>query len=100
MVSSWHIFESTKIGIPQLARSPIIIIKPVHLGIKLFFKEMYFLQSNPVLISCVLILKLFRPLVVLLEIALKAHKNKQSHNTENGENKQINKKPYKSLGFL
>lgn len=97
MVSSWHIFESTKIGVPQLAHSPIIIIKPVHLGIKLFFNEMYFLQSNPVLVSCVLILKLLHPLVVLLEIALKAHKNKA---TTQRMVKTTNKQKNKSLGFL
>lgn len=90
MISSWHIFESTKIGIPQLAHSPIIIIKSVHLRIKFFFKEMNFLQSNPVAVSCVLISKLFHPLVVLLEIALKAHKTKQSHNIQNGKKIHIN----------
>lgn len=100
MVSSWHTFENTKISIPKLAHNPIIIIKSVHLRVKFFFKEMYFLQSNPVAVSCVLISKLFHPLVVLLVTALKAHKKNQSHNTQNGKKKKPKHPTYKSLDFF
>lgn len=90
VASSWHIFEVTKISIPQLAHSPVILIKISALSNKSFLKGMHFLQSRHVAVTSVVISKLFHLPVVLLKIALKEHK-KQSHNTQNGEGKKKKK---------
>jgi len=39
VISSWHIFEGTTIGISQLAHSPIIIIKISALTDKVFLSR-------------------------------------------------------------